>query len=165
MTDVTSAAELAVFLLDEGSTQEFGALPALPADPDYAASITKARAKSGSPESVRTWRGTLAGVPTILIAGEFGFLAGSVGIAAAERIVTAIQAATAEGRAIVAAPTSGGTRMQEGTPAFVRMVPIGTSFDLCPTIAESRTIASAFLTAAFTAVISQILSSISSKLG
>ena len=124
MTDVTNAAELAVFLLDEGSTQEFGALPALPADPDYAASITKARAKSGSPESVRTWRGTLAGVPTILIAGEFGFLAGSVGIAAAERIVTAIQAATAEGRAIVAAPTSGGTRMQEGTPAFVRMVPI-----------------------------------------
>ena len=124
MTDVPTAAEVAAILLDDGTAHEFGADVDLPTDPEYAATLTRARAKSGSSESVRTWRGTIAGVPTMLVAGEFTFLAGSVGIAAAEQIVAAIQVATAEGRAIVSAPTSGGTRMQEGTPAFVRMVPI-----------------------------------------
>ncbi len=59
-----------------------------------------------------------------VIACEFAFLAGSVGIAAAERIVTAVERATAEGLPLVVSPTSGGTRMQEGTVAFVQMVKI-----------------------------------------
>jgi acetyl-CoA carboxylase carboxyl transferase subunit beta len=59
-----------------------------------------------------------------VVACEFGFLAGSIGRAAAQRLVAAIRRATAEGIPLLAAPTSGGTRMQEGTPAFVQMIAI-----------------------------------------
>ena len=59
-----------------------------------------------------------------VLVGEFGFLAGSIGRAAADRIVAGIERATREGLPLVAAPISGGTRMQEGTPAFVQMVRI-----------------------------------------
>ncbi len=58
------------------------------------------------------------------MAGEFAFLCGSIGRVAADRLVTAIERATAEGIALLAAPNSGGTRMQEGTPAFVQMIRI-----------------------------------------
>ncbi len=53
-----------------------------------------------------------------------GFLAGSIGVAAAERVVLAIERATAEGLPLLAALVSGGTRMQEGTVAFVQMVKV-----------------------------------------
>ena len=59
-----------------------------------------------------------------MIACEFSFLAGSIGVAAAERITSAVERATAEGLPLIASPTSGGTRMQEGTLAFVQMVKI-----------------------------------------
>ena len=59
-----------------------------------------------------------------MLVGEFGFLAGSIGAAAADRLVAAIERATAEGLPLLAAPVSGGTRMQEGTPAFVQMIRI-----------------------------------------
>jgi acetyl-CoA carboxylase carboxyl transferase subunit beta len=55
---------------------------------------------------------------------EFRFLAGSIGTAAAERLVQAVERATSEGLPLLAAPVSGGTRMQEGTGAFVQMVKI-----------------------------------------
>ena len=59
-----------------------------------------------------------------VLMGEFAFLAGSIGRAAADRLVAAIERATREGLPLLAGPVSGGTRMQEGTPAFVQMVRI-----------------------------------------
>ncbi len=59
-----------------------------------------------------------------VVACEFGFLAGSIGVDSAERLVRAIERATAERLPLLAAPVSGGTRMQEGTLAFVQMVKI-----------------------------------------
>ncbi|MGY2061113.1 carboxyl transferase domain-containing protein, partial [Nocardia gipuzkoensis] len=53
-----------------------------------------------------------------------GFLAGSIGVAAAERIVAAVERATELGLPLLASPASGGTRMQEGTVAFVQMVKV-----------------------------------------
>jgi acyl-CoA carboxylase subunit beta len=55
---------------------------------------------------------------------EFRFLAGSIARAASERLVLAAEGATAERLPRIAAPASGGTRMQEGTSAFVGMVKI-----------------------------------------
>src|SRR5690606_3395300 len=54
----------------------------------------------------------------------FAFLAGSIGVAAAERLTAAVERATAERLPLLAAPASGGTRMQEGTIAFLTMVKI-----------------------------------------
>ena len=59
-----------------------------------------------------------------VLMGEFAFLAGSIGRASADRLVAAIERATREGLPLLAGPVSGGTRMQEGTPAFVQMVRI-----------------------------------------
>lgn len=59
-----------------------------------------------------------------MIANEFRFLGGSIGCAAAARITAAVRRATAERLPILATAASGGTRMQEGTPAFVQMVEI-----------------------------------------
>ena len=39
-----------------------------------------------------------------VVACEFRFLAGSIGVAAAERLVTAVRRATAEGLPLLAAP-------------------------------------------------------------
>jgi acetyl-CoA carboxylase carboxyl transferase subunit beta len=59
-----------------------------------------------------------------VVACEFGFLAGSIGVASAERLTRAVERATAQRLPLLAAPVSGGTRMQEGTVAFVQMVKI-----------------------------------------
>ena len=45
-------------------------------------------------------------------------------MAAAERITAAVERATAERLPLLASPSSGGTRMQEGTVAFLQMVKI-----------------------------------------
>lgn len=90
----------------------------------YAGSLQRARAKAQTQESVVVGAATIGGRPVALLVGEFGFLAGSVGMAAADTIRFAVARATREGLPVLAAPTSGGTRMQEGTPAFLRMVPI-----------------------------------------
>ena len=65
-----------------------------------------------------------------MVACEFDFLAGSIGVAAAERITAAVERATAERLPLVASPSSGGTRMQEGTVAFLQMVKIAAAVEL-----------------------------------
>ncbi|MEO6473205.1 MAG: carboxyl transferase domain-containing protein, partial [Aeromicrobium sp.] len=90
----------------------------------YRAALEQAAVRAGTDESVITGRGLIRGRPVAVIANEFRFLAGSIGAAAAERIVSAVRRATAEGIPILAGTASGGTRMQEGTPAFVRMIDI-----------------------------------------
>lgn len=95
-----------------------------PGAPRYAEELAAAAARSGVDEAVITGEGCLAGRRIAVIVCEFGFLAGSIGVAAAERFVRAVERATALRLPLVAAPTSGGTRMQEGTVAFLQMVKI-----------------------------------------
>ena len=77
-----------------------------------------------------TGEGTVFGRRVGVVACEFDFLAGSIGVAAAERITAAVERATAEGLPLVASPSSGGTRMQEGTVAFLQMVKIAAAVEL-----------------------------------
>ena len=91
---------------------------------EYAATLARAAERSGADEAVRTGEGLVHGRPVAVAAGEFGFLGGSIGRAAALRIVATVERATARRLPLVMAPSSGGTRMQEGTSAFVRMVDI-----------------------------------------
>ncbi|WP_280269863.1 carboxyl transferase domain-containing protein [Nocardia wallacei] len=120
-----SARELLDGLLDSGSFVGWDRSPvAVDAGPEYRADLRAAAERAGTDESVLTGEGGLRGRRVAVIACEFGFLAGSVGVAAAERIVTAVERATELGLPLLASPTSGGTRMQEGTVAFVQMVKI-----------------------------------------
>lgn len=120
-----SAHELIDLFLDADSWQSWDQPPA-PGDIDsaYRGSLERAADRSGVDESLITGQGTLRGRSVGVVIGEFGFLAGSIGRAAADRLVAAIERATAAGLPLLAAPVSGGTRMQEGTPAFVQMVRI-----------------------------------------
>ncbi len=117
--------ELLDALLDPGTFVSWDVPPIVVAQTGvYRSALAEAAAVAGTDESVRTGEGRLRGRRIAVIACEFAFLAGSVGVAAAERIVGAVERATAEGLALVVSPTSGGTRMQEGTVAFVQMVKI-----------------------------------------
>ncbi|WP_104053864.1 MULTISPECIES: carboxyl transferase domain-containing protein [unclassified Arthrobacter] len=90
----------------------------------YDADLAAAREKTGEDESVLTGEGLVHGRRVALVVCEFGFLGGSIGVAAADRLTDAVERATREGLPLLAGPASGGTRMQEGTLAFLSMVKI-----------------------------------------
>ncbi|MGP3984417.1 carboxyl transferase domain-containing protein [Streptomyces sp. KR80] len=93
-------------------------------DADYRADLEQARERTGLDESVVTGEGRIRGRRVAVLACEFRFLAGSIGMAAGERLIQAVERATKERLPLLAAPASGGTRMQEGTVAFVQMVKV-----------------------------------------
>ena len=126
-----SAVELRDTILDPGSFVSWDTRPVdVGPSPQYAAELAAARAATGLDESVLTGEGTVFGRRVAVVACEFDFLAGSIGVAAAERITAAIERATALGLPLLASPSSGGTRMQEGTVAFLQMVKIAAAVTL-----------------------------------
>jgi acetyl-CoA carboxylase carboxyl transferase subunit beta len=126
LTGRLSAKDLLGVVLDHGSWRSWDTEPDQPDEIDgtYADELDAARKRAGTDESVITGQGTISGRQVAVIVSEFRFLAGSIGHAASGRLVDAVRRATREGLPILAAPASGGTRMQEGTPAFVGMVKI-----------------------------------------
>ncbi|MCQ4083271.1 acetyl-CoA carboxylase carboxyltransferase subunit alpha/beta [Streptomyces sp. RB6PN25] len=99
-------------------------VPVRDEDASYRAALERARARTGREESVVTGEGRIHGRRVAILACEFGFLAGSIGAAAGERLVRAVERATRERLPLLASPASGGTRMQEGTIAFLQMVKV-----------------------------------------
>lgn len=119
------ATELIAAVLDPGSYRSWDEAVTDPqASPEYQQELAAARTKTGVDESVLTGEGLIRGRRVAVIVSEFRFLAGSIGLAAAARIVNAVERATREGLPLLAGPASGGTRMQEGTIAFLSMVKI-----------------------------------------
>ena len=73
-------------VVDPGSFTSWDTTPVkVHADEKYQADLRRAAEKSGTDESVLTGTGTVHGRRVALIACEFSFLAGSIGVAAAER--------------------------------------------------------------------------------
>lgn len=125
------AVELRDAVLDAGSFVSWDTTPlAVVTDPDYTAELDRVRTATGRDEAVLTGEGRVHGRRVAVIACEFDFLAGSIGVAAAERITSAIEHATAQRLPLLASPCSGGTRMQEGTVAFLQMVKIAAAVEL-----------------------------------
>ena len=77
---------------------------------------------AGTAEAVVTGRATVRGHAVALVAGEFGFLAGTQGVGTAERVVRAYERAAELRLPVLGLPISGGTRMQEGTVGCLQMV-------------------------------------------
>ncbi len=125
MTRRWAAVDLLELVLDPGSFESWDRPVDISGHPEaYRDALVAAAERSGTDESVLTGRGLVRGRPVVVVANEFTFLAGSIGRAAAARITSAVRRATAEGLPVLASTSSGGTRMQEGTPAFVGMVEI-----------------------------------------
>ena len=120
-----NALNLLSALLDTGTFRSWDNDPAdIAAEPSYAADLARARSATGLDESVITGEGRLGGHRVAVAACEFGFLGGSIGAAAGERLTHAVERATGERLPLIVTPASGGTRMQEGTLAFLKMVKI-----------------------------------------
>lgn len=126
-TSTSTSAAQALFgaVLDHGSFVSWDSRPVpVPAhldSPGYRAERNAMAAVSGADEAVASGEGRIGGHRLAVVASDFGFLAGSFGVAAAERFLLAVERATAERLPLLAVAASGGTRMQEGTPAFLRM--------------------------------------------
>jgi acetyl-CoA carboxylase carboxyl transferase subunit beta len=117
-----SAADVIAALIDPGSWEPWDTLlPHPEGDSRYHEQRRTARAASGTDEAGITGLGRIEGVAVALVVGEFGYLAGSIGHDAADRVIACYERAAQERLPVIAAPRSGGTRMQEGTPAFLRM--------------------------------------------
>jgi acyl-CoA carboxylase subunit beta len=74
-----------------------------------------------------TGEATVAGHRVALVVGDFDVRGGSIGLTEAQEFTAALRRATRDRLPVVAAPASGGTRMQDGTPAFVQMVPMASA--------------------------------------
>jgi acetyl-CoA carboxylase carboxyl transferase subunit beta len=125
MSDRMDARALRDLVLDANSWISWDSpVPPREVSAEYAEELRAAAEKSRQDESIITGEGRLRGRRVAVVAGEFSFLAGSIGVAAAERLIAAVERATEEGLPLLASPVSGGTRMQEGTIAFLQMIGI-----------------------------------------
>ena len=130
MTRITTE-QLRDAVLDDGSFVSWDSDPlAVPMSESYERDLAGARAATGRNEAVLTGEGRMFRRRVAVVVCEFDFLGGSIGVAAAERITAAVERATAERLPLLASPSSGGTRMQEGTVAFLEMVKIAAAVRL-----------------------------------
>ena len=109
---------------------EYEILPApkVPQDPlkfrdskKYVDRLKENRAKTGQDDTIVAGYGTVHGVPLVACVHDFGFMGGSLGIAAGEAIVQAFLAAVERKVPLVMFPASGGARMQEGILSLMQL--------------------------------------------
>ncbi|MGI9658924.1 MAG: carboxyl transferase domain-containing protein, partial [Gaiellaceae bacterium] len=91
-------------------------------DENYQDQLAEARARTELNDAVLTGRARLGGRDVVIAAFDFGFLGGSLGIAAGERIVHALSHAAETATPAVLVVASSGARMQEGLAALFQMV-------------------------------------------
>jgi acetyl-CoA carboxylase carboxyl transferase subunit beta len=109
----------------ESETVEF---PAVPADPlkfrderKYVDRLKEARQKSNSEDAIHAGFGTIDRLPIVIAVQDMGFIAGSLGTAAGEAIITAMRFAVSKKCPFVFFVASGGARMQEGILSLMQM--------------------------------------------
>ncbi|MGL5447835.1 MAG: acetyl-CoA carboxylase, carboxyltransferase subunit beta [Rhabdaerophilum sp.] len=87
----------------------------------YTDRLKDAKAKTGLQDSVLVATGTLDALPTTIAVQEFGFMVGSLGMAAGEGIILAFETAVARSTPLVLFSASGGARMQEGILSLMQL--------------------------------------------
>jgi len=114
-------------LFDDGKYTEIPT-PEVPADPlkfrdvkRYADRLKDFRAKTGSSDAVKIAVGALEGLPVVAGIQDFDFIAGSLGMAAGEAIVTGMMEAVSRKSPFIMFTASGGARMQEGMFSLMQM--------------------------------------------
>ncbi len=122
-----TAADWVGLLVDRGTfVQQSTPLDADPLifelEQKYAEQLEDARARTHVGESVLTGRARLDGCDIVVVAFDFGFLGGSLGIAAGEYIVEALASAAETSTPVLMVVASSGARMQEGLAALFQMV-------------------------------------------
>jgi acetyl-CoA carboxylase carboxyl transferase subunit beta len=112
---------------DDAAYEEV-ALPDVAIDPlkfrderRYADRLKDARSKTGMQDAVKVATGMLEGLPVTVAVQDFGFMGGSLGMAAGEAVVTGLETAARKGTPFIMFAASGGARMQEGILSLMQM--------------------------------------------
>lgn len=111
-------------LVDEGTWQPYedGLASRDPLEwEDYADALEAAKAKTERDESVVAGAARIGGHSVSLAAFHFGFIGGSMGEVAGERIARAMEAAVERSVPFILYTSTGGARMQEGMRSLVQM--------------------------------------------
>ena len=114
-------------LLDEGSI-EYIDCPDVPVDPlkfkdqkRYIDRLKETRAKTKKKDSILIGSGLLDKNPVVMAVHDFSFMGGSLGMAAGESIVLAIEESLQKKCPFILCSASGGARMQEGILSLMQM--------------------------------------------
>jgi len=103
--------------------------PKVPPDPlrfrdrkRYTERLREGQAALGAgSDAVAIAQGRIGGQPAVVLAFDFSFMGGSMGVAAGEAMLSAARRAVERQAALIAVPASGGARMQEGILSLMQM--------------------------------------------
>lgn len=90
----------------------------------YGDRLVKSKKVSGLNDAALSARGSICGIPVILVVMEYTFIGGSMGVVVGEMITRAIELAIEERVPLVIISRSGGARMQEGAISLMQMAKI-----------------------------------------
>ncbi|VTZ51862.1 acetyl-CoA carboxylase, beta (carboxyltranferase) subunit [Methylocella tundrae] len=114
--------------LFDGGVYEELATPDVPLDPlkfrdvkRYTDRLKEYRAKTEAQDAVKLASGRLEGMEVVVAIQDFDFLAGSLGMAAGEAIITGMMTALERRTPFIIFTASGGARMQEGIFSLMQM--------------------------------------------
>ena len=122
------AARRLEILFDDGAFSRIE-LPKTVADPlrfrdrrRYTDRLKEAQAAHGpGNDAVVVAHGRIGGHPAVVAAFEFGFMGGSMGVAAGEAVLAAAKLAVLQEASLIVVPASGGARMQEGVLSLMQL--------------------------------------------
>lgn len=125
MTDRLSAREILALVTDDFTELP---TPARQSEPDgplawqgYDAARARATERTGEDESVVCGTGKVEGTRAVLLAFEFGYLGGSLGVRTGDRLEAAYTYARTHRLPVVPLVATGGSRMQEGMLALTQL--------------------------------------------
>ncbi len=114
-------------LFDEGSWTRIE-LPRVAIDPlkfrdrkRYAERLKEAQSKTGNIDAIEAAHGRIDGLPAVVAVMNFEFMAGSMGCALGEGLLTAARLAILQEAGFIVVTASGGARMQEGALSLMQM--------------------------------------------
>ncbi|MCV6605361.1 MAG: acetyl-CoA carboxylase carboxyl transferase subunit beta, partial [Porticoccaceae bacterium] len=87
----------------------------------YKDRLSDAQKKTGEKDAVVAMRGTLKGLPIVVVAFEFAFHGGSMGYVVGEKFTRAAKLALQEDIPLICFPATGGARMQEALISLMQM--------------------------------------------
>jgi acetyl-CoA carboxylase carboxyl transferase subunit beta len=115
------------YTFDDGRSRLI-ALPRTPDDPlaftygkPYRPSLASARKATGQQDAMAAAVGEIGGVETVVLVQDVAFMGASLGVAAGEAFLTAVDEAVRRQAPFVIFVASGGARMQEGALSLMQM--------------------------------------------
>ncbi len=87
----------------------------------YTERLKEARNNTGEKDAIVVAHGAMGGNKVVVAAFNFDFMAGSMGIAVGDGLLTAARLAVVQETPLIAIPASGGARMQEGILSLMQM--------------------------------------------